>query len=155
MKTVVAMGADHAGVELKEELKSFLAGLGYEVRDVGTYGAEPVDYPDYAAAVARELISGKAQRGILMCGTGIGMSIVANRFPGVRAALCHDLRTAVMSRRHNDANCLVLGGRLLEKATAREIVKKWLHEPFDGGRHQVRLERIRELEAEISKSGGS
>jgi RpiB/LacA/LacB family sugar-phosphate isomerase len=155
MKTVVAMGADHAGVELKEELKSFLASLGYEVRDMGTHGAEPVDYPDYAAAVARELASGKAQRGILMCGTGIGMSIVANRFPGVRAALCHDLRTAVMSRRHNDANCLVLGGRLLEKAMAKEIVKTWLHEPFDGGRHQVRLERIRELEAEISKSGGS
>ncbi|MGQ9652528.1 MAG: ribose 5-phosphate isomerase B [Thermodesulfobacteriota bacterium] len=152
MKTIVAMGADHAGVELKEELKSLLVDLGYQVRDMGSNGPEPVDYPEYAARVARELISGRAQRGILACGTGIGMSIVANRFPGVRAALCHDLRTALMSRRHNDANCLVLGGRLLEKGLAREITRAWLEEPFEGGRHKVRLDRIRELEMEISSS---
>lgn len=145
----IAIGADHGGVELKEDLKGFLLELGYEVVDVGTEGHESVHYPHYAAQVARLVARGEVDRGILVCGTGIGMSIVANRFPGIRAALCHDLYTAIMSRRHNDANCLALGGRVLGKGLAREMVKAWLETPFEGGRHEVRLSLIKDLEEEV------
>jgi ribose 5-phosphate isomerase B len=149
MRYRIAIGADHGGFELKEELKGFLLELGHQVQDFGTNGEESVNYPGFAAQVARQLSCGKADRGILICGTGIGMSIVANRFPGVRAALCHDLYTAIMSRKHNDANCLALGGRVLGKGLAREMVRVWLETPFEGGRHAIRLAQIRELEREV------
>ncbi len=155
MSFIVAIGSDHGGVELKEELKPLLAGLGHDVIDVGTSGKDPVHYPLSAARVAHEIVSGRAGRGILICGTGIGMSIAANRFHGVRAALCHDLNTALMSRKHNDANCLVLGGRVLDSAMAREMVAGWMDAPFEGGRHALRLAQIQELEREILKQGGS
>lgn len=154
MKYRIAMGADHGGFELKEELKRFLEGLGHQVLDFGTSGEEPVHYPMFAAEVARQISTGQVDRGILICGTGIGMSVVANRFPGVRAALCHDLYTAIMSRRHNDANCLALGGRVLGKGLAREMVRAWLETPFDGGRHELRLAQIRELEQNILDHAG-
>jgi len=155
MKYVIAVGADHGGVDLKDDVKSFLGDLGHEVMDHGTHGAESVHYPVYGALVARAVASGRAHKGILVCGTGIGMSMVANRFPGVRAALCHDLYTALMSRRHNDANCLVLGGRLLGKGLAREMVKVWLETRFEGGRHSARLDQIQGLEKEILERGRS
>jgi ribose 5-phosphate isomerase B len=142
----IAIAADHGGVELKEDLRLFLQGLGFTVKDLGTHGSQSVHYPQYGALVAEEISSARVARGILICGTGIGMSMVANRFPGVRAALCHDSYTAAMSRRHNDANCLVLGGRLLGKGLAREMVQIWLETPFDGGRHQLRLSQIVDLE---------
>jgi ribose 5-phosphate isomerase B len=149
MEFVIAIGADHGGVELKEDLKPFLEELGHEVRDLGTHSTGSVHYPVFGSQVARELASARVDRGILICGTGIGMSIVANRFPGVRAALCHDQYTASMSRRHNDSNCLVLGGRILGKSLAREILKVWLDTPFDGDRHHERLDLIQKLEEEI------
>jgi ribose 5-phosphate isomerase B len=155
MKYIISMGADHGGVELKDDLKSFLRDLGHEIMDHGTHGTDSVHYPFYGAAVARTVASGRAERGILICGTGIGMSMVANRFPGVRAALCHDLYTTLMSRRHNDANCLVMGGRLLGKGLAREMVKAWLETPFEGGRHSLRLDQIEGLEQEILGRGRS
>jgi ribose 5-phosphate isomerase B len=149
MKLKVAIGADHAGVELKEQIKPVLQELGHDVVDVGTQGTDSVHYPLFAGKVARLLASGQVDRGILICGTGIGMSVVANRFRGVRAALCQDLFTAILSRRHNDANCLALGGRVIGKGLAAEIVKTWLQEPFEGGRHSERLEQIRRLERQI------
>lgn len=154
MRYRIAIGADHGGFELKEELKVFLQEMGHEVQDLGTHGQESVHYPGFAVLVARRICQGEADRGILICGTGIGMSIVANRFPGVRAALCHDLYTAIMSRKHNDANCLALGGRVLGKGLAKEMVRVWLETPFEGGRHELRLAQIRELEKEIPDQGG-
>lgn len=154
MRYRIAIGADHGGFELKEELKEFLRDLGHQVEDLGTHEEHSVHYPGFAASVARRLCQGEADRGILICGTGIGMSIVANRFPGVRAALCHDLYTAIMSRKHNDANCLALGGRVLGKGLAKEIVRVWLETPFEGGRHELRLAQIRELEKEIPDQVG-
>ncbi|MGQ9858426.1 MAG: ribose 5-phosphate isomerase B [Thermodesulfobacteriota bacterium] len=152
MKYRIAIAADHGGFELKEDLKHFLEELGHQVLDFGTDGEESVHYPGFAELVARQISRGEVERGILICGTGIGMSVVANKFPGVRAALCHDLYTAIMSRRHNDANCLALGGRVLGKGLAREMVKAWLETSFDGGRHGVRLAQIREIERGILES---
>jgi ribose 5-phosphate isomerase B len=154
MKLKIAIGADHGGVELKDDLRTFLEELGHSVVDVGTQGDHSVHYPVFAAKVARSIAEGGADRGILICGTGIGMSVVANRFPGVRAALCQDLYTCILSRRHNDANCLVLGGRVLGKGIAREMVKTWIETAFDGGRHGVRLAQIEELEREILDKEG-
>jgi len=154
MRYRIAIGADHGGFELKEELKGFLREMGHQVQDLGTQGEESVHYPGFAVLVARQICQGEADRGILICGTGIGMSIVANRFPGVRAALCHDLYTAIMSRKHNDANCLVLGGRVLGKGLAKEMVRVWLETSFEGGRHELRLAQIRELEKQIPDQGG-
>jgi ribose 5-phosphate isomerase B len=137
----IAIASDHGGFQLKEDIKSVLNSLGVEYQDFGTSGTDSVDYPDYAVMVAKEVQNGN--RGILCCGTGIGMSIVANKFKGVRAALCHDVYTAEMSRKHNDANILILGGRLehtIDKVT--EMVKTWLHTDYEGGRHQKRLEKI-------------
>lgn len=151
-KIPIVIGADHGGYELKEELKPLLEEMGFKVIDVGTLSKDSVHYPSFAARAARLISEGKAERGILICGTGIGMSIVANRFPGVRAALCHDLYTAIMSRRHNDANCLALGGRVLGKELAKEIVRVWLQTPFDGGRHKERLFMIEELEKELGRT---
>lgn len=144
MKVIV--GSDHGGFELKEDLKAQLADLKIEVVDVGTNSETAVDYPDFGRAVAAQVSSGKFDRGILICGTGIGMSMVANRFPGVRAALVHDLYTARLSREHNDANLLVLGGRITGKGLAREILKVWLEASFEGGRHARRVDKIKELD---------
>ncbi|CAM3374983.1 ribose 5-phosphate isomerase B [Hydrogenibacillus schlegelii] len=149
----VAIGADHGGVELKEVLKAFIAGeLGHAVDDVGclSCGAgASVDYPDFAFPVADRVARGVADRGILICGTGIGMMIAANKVPGIRAALAHDLYSARMSRAHNDANVLTLGGRIIGPELAREIVRVWLATPFEGGRHARRLEKIAGREAAL------
>jgi ribose 5-phosphate isomerase B len=146
----IALGSDHAGFELKEDLRVRLAGQKIEVLDLGAKDESPVDYPDIGASVAEKVSRGEVERGVLICGSGIGMSIVANRFPGVRAALCHDVYTSRMSREHNDANLLVLGGRLIGKGLAREIVKVWLATGFEGGRHQKRLDKIAALEKKIT-----
>jgi ribose 5-phosphate isomerase B len=138
----IAVGADHAGWALKERLADALRRAGHEVEDCGTHGEESVDYPDFAAEVARRVAEGRADRGVLVCGTGIGMAIVANRFAGVRAAVCHDDYTAEMSRRHNDANILCVGGRVLDEARALRILDVWMSSPFDGGRHSRRVAKI-------------
>jgi RpiB/LacA/LacB family sugar-phosphate isomerase len=148
----IAIASDHAGVDLKDRIVKFLQGLGQPVEDFGTHNQDSVDYPDYGLQVAQAVSEGKAERGILICGTGIGMSIVANKFPGVRAALCYDPFTAEVSRRHNDANILVLGGRVLEGKTALEIVRLWLATGFDGGRHARRLAKIEEIEKNMRRS---
>lgn len=143
---VVALGADHGGFDLKEELKVFLSGQGYQVVDCGTHSSESVDYPDFAYAVARLVSEGKAWRGIVVDGAGIGSCMAANKVPGVRAAMCYDLSTAVNSREHNDANVLTLGGRLIGSSLAQEIVRTWLSTDFGGGRHARRVEKIMEIE---------
>lgn len=142
----IAIASDHAGRELKEEIVAFLKEKGIDIVDFGVDNPESVDYPDYGIKVARAVSKGEAEKGILSCGTGIGMSIVANKFPNVRAALCHDMFTARMSRMHNDANVLVLGGRTLEKDVALLMVGVWLKTGFEGGRHQRRLDKIKSLE---------
>lgn len=136
----IVIGCDHAAYAMKEKIKAFLLANGYKVEDVGTHSGNSVDYPFYGAKVAAKVSSGEFRKGILLCGSGIGMSMVANRFAHVRAALCGDLFSAIMCRRHNDANVLVLGGRVLGEALAEEMVKAWLQTPFEGGRHQSRLE---------------
>ena len=138
----IVMGSDHAAYQMKETIKSYLEGRGFAVEDVGAPGTDSVDYPDFGIKVASAVSTGKQKRGILMCGTGLGMSMVANRFPGVRAALCGDIFSAVMSRQHNDANILVLGGRVIGDVLAKEIVRAWLDTEFDGGRHQNRLDKF-------------
>jgi ribose 5-phosphate isomerase B len=143
---MIALGADHAGWQLKEEIKAWLLDRGAEVTDFGTHSPDPVDYPDYAAQVGEAVASGKAGRGILVCGTGIGMAMTANKVPGVRAAFCPDLFTARMSREHNDANVLTLGGRLTGRELALEIVEMWLSAGFQGGRHERRLGKLVEIE---------
>jgi glycine hydroxymethyltransferase len=142
----IAIGSDHAGVGLKDRIGALLAELGQSVEDLGTNGIEPVDYPVYGARVAEAVSTGAVERGILVCGSGVGMSIVANKFPGVRAALCTDPQLARSSRAHNDANVLVLGERVLDPENGLAIVKAWLETPFDGGRHARRLQKIEELE---------
>jgi ribose 5-phosphate isomerase B len=142
----IIIGADHAGFQLKEGLKPFLAEMGYAVTDIGTDSDRPVDYPDFGSRAAEAVSSGFFPRGILICGSGIGMTIIANRFPGVRAVLCLDEETARLSRRHNDANILVLAGRKTDTRDARAITQVWLATPFEGGRHQKRLDKIREAE---------
>ena len=142
----VVIGCDHAAVEMKEKIKAFLQSRQIEVEDAGTHGTESVDYPQFGAKVASAVSEGRHRRGILLCGTGLGMSMVANRFPGVRAALCNDLFSAAMARRHNDANILVLGGRVLGDVLAMEIVQTWLNTPFEGGRHQKRLDQFNRYE---------
>jgi ribose 5-phosphate isomerase B len=138
----LAIGSDHAAVELKAKICDFLAQRGLSIEDIGPYDDQSVDYPDYGKKVARMVSERQVPRGILMCGTGLGMSMVANRFPGVRAALCNDLFSAIMSRRHNDANILVMGGRVVGDVLAMEIARVWLDTPFEGGRHQKRLDLI-------------
>lgn len=144
--TVIALGADHAGWELKEALKAWLIEHSHQILDFGTHSPDPVDYPDYAVQVAEAVASGKAERGVLICGTGIGMAMTANKVPGVRAALCSDPFTARMSREHNDANVLTLGGRLMDKELGLEILQMWLDTPFAGGRHARRLGKIAQIE---------
>lgn len=147
----IVLGCDHGGVELKETIAGVLKSLNIEVADVGTMGEESVDYPDFGLKVAEAVATGKADRGIAVCGTGIGMSIVANKYPGVRAALCHDSYTARMSRLHNDANVLVLGGRVTGEEVAIELLKQWIATPFEGGRHQRRLDKIADIEKKMCK----
>ena len=147
----IALGCDHAGFELKEDLRDYLAELKIDALDLGTHGPQPVDYPDVAGKVVEKIARGEVEKGLLICGTGIGMSIAANRFPGVRAALCHDPFTARVSREHNNANILVLGGRLIGKGLAREVLKVWLETEYQGGRHQRRLDKITALEEKIGR----
>ncbi len=142
----IGMACDHGGFELKEELKAHLKSIGHKPVDTGTFSEDSVDYPDYGILVAEKVSRGDLDRGILICGTGIGMSIVANKFRGVRAALANDLFSARLCREHTDANILVLGGRIVGKELAKEIVRVWLETPFAGGRHQRRLEKIGALE---------
>jgi len=149
----IALGCDHGGWELKDIVTGVLKSSGIEVMDMGTAGEDSVDYPDYAAKVAEAVSSGRADRGVAICGTGIGMSIVANKYPGVRAALCHDSYTARMSRMHNDSNILVLGGRVTGREVAVEMLKQWLATPFEGGRHQRRVDKIADIEKKICKRG--
>jgi ribose 5-phosphate isomerase B len=147
----LAIGCDHGGFELKEEILKFLKTISnIQVSDFGPAGRDSVDYPDFGARVSEAVSKGAMDRGILVCGTGIGMSIVANRYPGVRAALCHDHFTAQMSREHNDANVLVMGERVIGKGVALEIVKTWLDTEFAGGRHQKRLDKITDIEKSIT-----
>jgi ribose 5-phosphate isomerase B len=136
---------------LKEEIIKYLKTIkDIELVDYGTVGTDPVDYPDFGKKVAQAVSGKHADRGILICGTGIGMSIVANRYPGVRAALCHDHFTARMSRLHNDANVLVMGERVVGKGVAMEILKAWLETKFEAGRHQKRLDKIQEIEQSVN-----
>lgn len=144
----IVIGSDHAAFPLKEIIKSHVRELGIPVEDVGTDSEASCNYPDFGIRVAALVSAGKFQRGILMCGTGLGMSMVANKFPRVRAALCNDIFAAMMSRRHNDANILVMGGRVIGDVLAREIVNTWLKEPFEGGRHQQRIDQFNVLDAE-------
>ncbi|MBM4275886.1 MAG: ribose 5-phosphate isomerase B [Deltaproteobacteria bacterium] len=150
----LAIACDHAGHSLKREIIKLLHELKVPVTDLGCASAEEsVHYPIYGKKVVEALLARPHARGILICGTGLGMSIMANRFPGIRAALCHDIFTAMMSRRHNDSNLLVMGGRVIGPDLAKEIVKAWLATPFDGGRHQERLELLEQLVRESSSSG--
>ncbi|MGA2331023.1 MAG: ribose 5-phosphate isomerase B [Syntrophales bacterium] len=147
----IIIGSDHAGFPLKEIVKQYVAEMGYVVTDAGTDSAASVDYPDFGAIVAQRVSTGEFDRGILVCGSGVGMSIVANKFPGVRAALCLDEETARMSRLHNDANILVLAGRRTEKEAAKSIVRLWLNTEFEGGRHQGRLDKIADIGKRLYK----
>lgn len=147
----LAIGSDHAGFRLKEDLKPFLKEQGHEVDDLGTHSEEPVDYPGLIVRVARAVRDGGADRGIVLGGSGQGEQIVANKVRGVRAALCNDLFTAVLSREHNDANVLAMGARIVAPTLAREIVRTWLETGFDGGRHERRIRQIEEIEREEAK----
>ena len=142
----IAIASDHAGFELKSGVVSFLKGKGIAYRDFGCGPGETVDYVDYGALAVEGMLSGKCGRAILFCGTGIGMSIVANKFRGIRAAVCWNPFTARVSRSHNDSNCLALGGRTLSLEEAVEIVRVWLETPFEGGRHERRVGKILEIE---------
>ena len=142
----IALACDHGGFHLKEVIKSFLKELSIEYIDYGTYSEESVDYPDFAYRAAKAIVEGEADRGIFICGTGIGISIAANKVKGIRAALCYNVYAAEMSRRHNDANVLCLGGRVLGSELAKRIVKAWLETPFEGGRHKRRIDKISKIE---------
>ena len=144
----VALGADHAGWELKETLKAWLMDAGYHVLDFGTHGPDSVDYPDYALQVAEAVTVGKVERGVLICGTGIGMTIAANKVSGIRAVTCRDPIEAEMSRRHNDANVLCMSADFLGQELIDRMVQVWLTTDFEGGRHQRRVEKISKYESE-------
>lgn len=147
----IAVGADHAGFEMKNELAALLKEMGHEVTDFGTNSPEAVDYPDIALGVARAVSRGGADRGLLVCGTGIGTSIVANKIPGVRAALCHDTFSARVTREHNNSNVLCLGARVIGPSLAADILKAWIGGVFEaGGRHERRVRRIGEIETEAA-----
>ena len=146
---MIAIGADHGGVELKDDLVAWLRARGEEVDDVGTRGDASVDYPDYGRAVAERVARGLAERGVLLCTNGIGMAIVANKFPDVRAALVGDATAARMAREHNDANVLVLGGGMVGKFPGRELLRVFLETPFASGRHQRRVDKIAAIERDV------
>ncbi len=147
----IAIGADHAGYRLKEELKGSLKERGHEVEDLGTDSEESADYPPICAAVGRAVRDGMAERGIVLGGSGQGEQIAANKVRGARAALCNDLFTAFLSRSHNDANVLAIGARIVAPTLAREILKTWLATPFEGERHERRIDQITEIEREEAK----
>ena len=142
----IAIASDHGGYDLKNQLIKFIKQLSYEVDDMGPTNNDSVDYPDYGMSLAQVVAEEKVYRGIAICGTGIGMSIVVNRFPGIRGALCSDLYSAKFSREHNDSNVLILGGRVVGYDLAKEIVRIWLDTSFEGGRHQRRLDKITQLD---------
>jgi ribose 5-phosphate isomerase B len=145
----IIIGSDHAGFRLKENIKKYLEKKGLRVEDAGTYSEERCDYPRYAAAVAEKVSAGRVKKGILICMTGIGNSIVANRFPGVRASLCYTIKAARLTREHNDSNILVLGSAFMDEKLAGRIVQVWLRTPFAGGRHARRLNLIKQIERTI------
>lgn len=148
----VAIGSDHAGYELKECLESFLVDLGHEVIDLGTHSTDPVDYPDYAEAVGKEVLGGGAERGLLICGSGIGVCVAANKMPGIRAGTCHDTYSAHQGVEHDDMNVLVVGARIIGTALAKEIVKAFLGARFSGEeRHQCRLNKVLDIEKRYAK----
>ena len=151
----IAVGTDHRGFEIRPRLVELVQRLGHEVEDLGTFSCDAVDYPDVAAQVARKVCHGEIDRGILICGTGLGMCIVANKFPGVRAVPCHDDLSAEISRRHNDANVLCLSADLLGDGLVDHMVELWLATPFEGGRHARRLAKIADIEREIKQDDRS
>jgi ribose 5-phosphate isomerase B len=144
---VIVIASDHAGIDLKARVLEVVRGEGHEIHDLGPMDSKSVDYPDFGHKVATEVVAGEAQAGLLICGTGIGMSMTANRHPGVRAALCHDAFTAEMARRHNDANVLCMGARVIGVGVAEQVAGIFLRTPFEGGRHQRRVDLI-EIERE-------
>lgn len=141
-KERIPIASDHAGYELKERLERELESMGFEAEDLGTHSPSSSDYPDYAHPLAREVSSGEVQRGVLLCGTGLGMSYVANRYPGVRAAVAWSPEIAELARKHNDANVLVVPARFVSEEDAVRILHKWLETRFEGGRHTARVEKI-------------
>jgi ribose 5-phosphate isomerase B len=143
---MIALGCDHAGVQLKAAVAEFLKSRGLEYRDYGTFDEASCDYPDYAQKVGEAVVGGDAERGILICGTGVGISIAANKVEGVRAALCSDTFTARLSREHNDSNVLCMGARVVGAGLALDVVASWLDGKFEGGRHQRRIDKIHALE---------
>jgi ribose 5-phosphate isomerase B len=147
----VVLSSDHRGYQLKDSLKKFLEERKIEFLDVGTFSADSVDYPDFAMLAAEKVSHGDYDRGILICGSGIGMCIVANKFPGVRAAVCHDVSAAEMSRKHNDSNMLGLGADVINEELARKILHVWLETKFEGGRHLRRIQKISDIESRLGK----
>jgi ribose 5-phosphate isomerase B len=152
-KPRIALGADHAGFQAKETIKKYLQSAGYAIDDAGTWSEESVDYPDFAIKVARRVQQGQNELGILVCGTGIGMAMTANKVAGVRAAVAHDALTARMSREHNDANLLALGARVLSEHQIIEVIMSFLGTQFAGGRHQRRVDKIAQLDQELKQKG--
>ena len=151
----IAVGSDHAAVTMKDGIAQYLRGAGADVDDVGTAGTDSVDYPDFARLVGDKVAGGQARLGILLCGTGIGVAISANKIPGIRAAVCHDVTTARLAREHNDANVLCIGARTTGATVAMDIVRTFLEAQFEGGRHQRRLDKITELESRSRAAAGS
>ena len=152
----IAIASDHGGFDLKENIIAFLLKKGLEIDNLGAHSTDSVDYPDYGIKLAQAIIDKKFVRGILICGTGVGMSIVVNRFPGIRGTLCSDVYTAKMCREHNDSNILIMGGRVIEVSLAIEILETWLNTEFEGGRHQRRLDKIKNIDARLkTKSSDS
>ena len=151
-KVKIALASDHAGFDLKEKVRKYLKSKGLEVEDYGPPSPEPVDYPDYAEKVATRVAARQADYGVLVCGTGLGMMLAANKVPGIRAVPCSDTLAAHFARAHNDGNVLTLGGRFLDEATMQKIVDAWLDTPFEGGRHGRRLEKIGALDERYHKS---
>lgn len=149
----IAIASDHAGYRLKEDVKLLLRELGHEVRDFGTHSEDPVDYPDFIVQAAEAVGRGEFERGIALGASGNGEAMVANKLPGIRCALCHDVTTARLARAHNDANMLALGQRIVGSEVAKDIVRVWLETSFDGGRHQRRIEKIAALEARQLENG--
>lgn len=150
---MILIASDHAAYDLKGHVIEFLKGLGHDVRDLGVDGHRSVDYPDFAHTLCRELLNEPDQLGILICGTGIGMSMAANRHPGIRAALCHDALTAEMARQHNDANVLCLGARVSGVGVAEQMIRVFLNTPFGGGRHQRRVSKIEPSDQGVGSIG--
>ena len=145
----IAIASDHGGFDLKENIIAYLIKKGLEVDNFGAHSADSVDYPDYGIKLAQAITDKKFVRGILICGTGVGMSIVVNRFPGIRGTLCSDVYTAKMCREHNNSNILIMGGRVIDVSLAIEILEAWLNTAFEGGRHQRRLDKIHQIETNL------